>query len=177
MWSMEAAFALGSAVLYDGKVDGAIAAGLTTLVNPGRQLATVGALEITLPYVKGIAPERLVDLRESLPDAFLAFRAMLSSIVRERHFTRCRFRGGPTKGSIRDLTGIEQAGFRNGIGDSQSKGQRLGWSSRRQRGRTRRRCSRGPGGGGSGGHAWYCQRVRGVRRAQAQSTRQSFYFL
>src|SRR6185437_16238072 len=82
LWSLQAGYSLGTAVLYDRRVDAAIASRLTNSIHPGRQLSTVGALAVTLPYVQGIPPDRLVELRESLPEAFLSFRAVLSEIVR-----------------------------------------------------------------------------------------------
>ena len=69
-------------VLFDRDVDGVIVSEAHARVDESRQLAAVGVLDLTLPYVRGIPPERLSALRENIPEAFLDFRGRLLEVVK-----------------------------------------------------------------------------------------------
>ena len=73
---------LGSAALYDRKVDGLVLSGLPMEAGTDlQQTAVVGGLKMALPYVDGLAPERLLDLRRRADTAFRAFRQFMAEQV------------------------------------------------------------------------------------------------
>lgn len=75
---------LNATTLFDRSVDSAIIASLRDLQsNPAVRLSPVDTLNLALPYVNGVPPDRLLDLRNELPEAFREFRARLVSIVRQ----------------------------------------------------------------------------------------------
>ena len=81
LWALETAFGLGSAVMYDRPLDDLIVQQAGQPVAGERQRATVGVLNVVLPYLGRVPPERLVDLREKVPSAFEDFRHRLHGVV------------------------------------------------------------------------------------------------
>jgi hypothetical protein len=80
--SLAVAESMNSAVMFYRPVDAAIvsAADGATL-DEWRQTAAIGSFNLALPYVEGVPHERLVDLRKSMPQAFLDFRARMAEIT------------------------------------------------------------------------------------------------
>lgn len=74
---------LGAAVLFDRELDGLILSRAALHMNRDQQLATAGVLDTLLPYMRGLPPEHLLELREEIPEAFLDFRGQLFELVSE----------------------------------------------------------------------------------------------
>jgi hypothetical protein len=83
-WSINSvarAHQFGSAALFDREVDETILQQTSGQTDEGRQTASVGILNVLLPYVRNIPVERLADLREEMPDAFRDFRGRILEVV------------------------------------------------------------------------------------------------
>lgn len=52
-------------------------------LRPDKQNASVQALNIVLPFVSGIPPDKLMDIRRSSPTAFVDFRSRVADIIIE----------------------------------------------------------------------------------------------
>jgi len=52
-------------------------------LQPNKQLASVQALNVALPFVSGIPSDRLMDIRNSSPTAFIDFRSKIADIIIE----------------------------------------------------------------------------------------------
>ncbi len=74
---------LGAAIVFDRQLDQLILQNAGVQLSDQKQLATCGVLNLSLPFIKGIPPERITDIREQMPMAFLDFRAKLLNIVSE----------------------------------------------------------------------------------------------
>jgi len=69
--------------LYDSPIRAAIAGAIDDKRATLRQADVSESFELTLPFVQGVPPERLLDLRAELPEAFKAFRATMATYVWE----------------------------------------------------------------------------------------------
>ncbi len=74
---------LGAAIIFDRQLDQLILENAGVKLSDQKQVATCGVLDVSLPFIKGIPPERIADIREKMPMAFLDFRAKLRNIVSE----------------------------------------------------------------------------------------------
>jgi hypothetical protein len=83
IFAVEQARNLHSALLFDRDLDQVIAEKVPAPPDAIRQAATAAVLDLTVPYLKGIRPERLMSLREEAPDAFLDFRIRLADLVQK----------------------------------------------------------------------------------------------
>jgi len=81
--STSQAYGLGSAVLFDREVDSQILSRSGSVLDSKHQMSTVGLLNLLVPYIKGLPPERLTELREKMPSAFIDFRGILLHVVTE----------------------------------------------------------------------------------------------
>ena len=79
--SLEHARQIGAAALFDREADSLILSHAASVSNINKQNLSVAVLNLTLPYLRGVVPERLQDLREESPTAFEDFRGRLSEIV------------------------------------------------------------------------------------------------
>jgi hypothetical protein len=83
IYSAGMASLLNAAVLFDHEVDGLILSKAgTPHVDDWRQASVMRPLQLALPYLAGVPFERLIEIREAIPDAFLEFRASMFQIVR-----------------------------------------------------------------------------------------------
>jgi len=76
------ATSMNAAILFDRQVDStiiSIARGL--MINRKRQELSVGSFNLALPYLRGVPADRLLSLREVIPEAFYEFRARMVEIV------------------------------------------------------------------------------------------------
>jgi hypothetical protein len=76
-----AASCVDSLFLSDRKVDCAIVAQADARLSPARQAAAVGGINLAVPYLHGVPPGRLRELRDAIPQAFLDFRSRLADIM------------------------------------------------------------------------------------------------
>lgn len=75
---------LGTAVLFDRRVDAAIATVATDpAIDPSKQAIAVGSLNLALPYLSGVPSDRLLELREAIPESFQEFRTRLGSVTQK----------------------------------------------------------------------------------------------
>ena len=74
---------LGAAIIFDRQLDQLILENAGVKLSDQKQVATCGVLNVSLPFIKGIPPERITDIREEMPLAFLDLRAKLLKIVSE----------------------------------------------------------------------------------------------
>jgi hypothetical protein len=74
---------LGAAIIFDRQLDQLILDNAGAKLSDQKQVATCGILNLSLPFIKGMPPERVADIREEMPMAFLDFRAKLLDIVTE----------------------------------------------------------------------------------------------
>lgn len=76
------ATSLNAAILFSRQVDATIVsmAGNPT-ADPKRQALSVASINLVLPYLHGVPADRLLDLRNAVPDAFYEFRARIADIV------------------------------------------------------------------------------------------------
>jgi hypothetical protein len=81
--AVKAATFLGAAVLFDRKVDDVIVQSAALPLNRNQQLATVQVLDAVVPYLAGVPPEGLYELRNSVPNAFIDFRGRVHSVVEQ----------------------------------------------------------------------------------------------
>jgi hypothetical protein len=72
---------LGAAIIFDRQLDQLILENTGIKLSNQKQAATCGVLNLALPFIDGIPPERIADIREAMPMAFLDFRAKLLNIV------------------------------------------------------------------------------------------------
>ena len=72
-----------SVILFDKKYHSIILNKSNLYFNPQKQINTIGNFNLTLPYVKNIPPERLIDLKLKMPNAFLDFRNNLNDIIKD----------------------------------------------------------------------------------------------
>jgi hypothetical protein len=79
--STDMANQLNSAVMFDRDVDPLILSSSGKTIDSGRQMATTGIFNLIVPFMKNIPPDRLADLREKMPAAFIEFRHRLFQIV------------------------------------------------------------------------------------------------
>lgn len=79
----EVARRLDAAFLTHRDVDMTILAEAHFALDPQRQPANVQIMNFLAPYLVGVPSERLGDLRDAMPSAFLAFRARLFELVRD----------------------------------------------------------------------------------------------
>jgi hypothetical protein len=79
--SLEHARQIGAAALFDREADSVILSHAALVSDVNKQNLSVRVLNLTLPYLRGVVPERLQDLREESPTAFEDFRGRLSEIV------------------------------------------------------------------------------------------------
>jgi hypothetical protein len=77
----EAAKNARSAILFDRTVDGLILNKAGFQLDVPRQTAVAQVLNVAAPYLKGVKPEHLAQIRDELPNAFRDFRARLHRIV------------------------------------------------------------------------------------------------
>ena len=80
---VETASDLGAAIIFDRQLDQLTLTNADIKLSDQKQLATCGILNLSLPFVKGIPPERITEIRDEMPMAFLDFRAKLFDIVSE----------------------------------------------------------------------------------------------
>jgi hypothetical protein len=80
---VDTASGLGAAIVFDRQIDQLILESAGVQLSDQKQVATCGVLNLSLPFIRGIPPERIADIREQVPMAFLDFRAKLLSIVSE----------------------------------------------------------------------------------------------
>ena len=80
--SVEVATSIGATALFDRNVDSTILSlcGFPVL-HAERQALGVGSLNLALPYLHGVPPDRLLELRNRMPAPFLEFRSHLAEIV------------------------------------------------------------------------------------------------
>jgi len=70
---------LGACALIDRDTDQEM---LSQIVpGPTSPNASVGAFNLALPYLEGVPPDRLLELRQAIPAAFTEFRARLADIA------------------------------------------------------------------------------------------------
>lgn len=82
LYAASVAGALKSSVLFDRYLDSLILSSVSTQpLNSEKQASTIGAINLGLPYVSNIPPDRLLDLRNAMPEAFLEFRASMLEII------------------------------------------------------------------------------------------------
>ena len=76
---------MGAAVLFpeNRPMDQLILQKAEVELQPNKQKASVQALNIVLPFVSGIPPDRLMDIRNSSPTAFIDFRSRIAEIIIE----------------------------------------------------------------------------------------------
>jgi len=79
--SLSRAGQFNSAILYDRELDALILSKANVSVADTRQQAVTQVLNLSLPYIRGVPPQRLQELRHQMPNAFLEFRARLLEIV------------------------------------------------------------------------------------------------
>jgi len=78
----EIASRLDAAVLFDRQAHAlAIEHALNTEATRSRQARICESLNLALPYVDMVPPDRLLDLRNEIPGSFLEFRARVADIV------------------------------------------------------------------------------------------------
>jgi len=82
--SLETARAMQAAIMFDRRLpEKAIVELGQALPDDARQRASVVSFNVSLPYVAGVSPERLVEARDSIPDSFRVFRNKMYQIVKE----------------------------------------------------------------------------------------------
>jgi hypothetical protein len=73
---------ISSSILFDRKVDCEIVNKASdTIALDKDQALTIAPLNLVLPYIEGIPPNRLIDVRNEIPEAFFEFRTNISEIV------------------------------------------------------------------------------------------------
>jgi hypothetical protein len=80
---IDMAHSLGAAIVFDRPLDQIILSHAGLKLSPEKQMATCGILNLSLPFIKGIPPERIAEIRDEMPMAFLDFRSKLFEIVSE----------------------------------------------------------------------------------------------
>jgi hypothetical protein len=70
-----------SVFLSDRKLDASILARADLELSPIRQAATVGGMNLAVPYLAGVPAGRLGEVRDVIPQAFLDFRSRLADIM------------------------------------------------------------------------------------------------
>lgn len=76
------AASLDAAILFDRQVDPAVISIVgNPAADPKKQALTVASINLILPYLHGVPPDRLLDLRSAVPEAFYEFRAHIADIV------------------------------------------------------------------------------------------------
>ena len=78
---VDMAYGLGAAIVFDRPLDQLILSRAGVKLSLEKQMATCGILNLSLPFIKGIPPERITEIRNEMPMAFLDFRAKLLEIV------------------------------------------------------------------------------------------------
>ena len=74
---------LAAAVFFDREAHAVILARSPSLADQhARNAQTIAPLSLSVPYLQGVPPDRLIELRESQPLAFLEFRRRLADHVR-----------------------------------------------------------------------------------------------
>ena len=82
--SFETARLMGSGVMFDRLLPETLVNELRLLVpSESARLASVDSFKISLPYLEGVSPEKLMDARESTPDGFKEFRSTMYQLVKE----------------------------------------------------------------------------------------------
>ena len=81
--SVDVAARLGAAALFDREVDDVILSAAEATRRRGVANSIAAGVKLVLPYLDGVPPERLLDLRAAIPDAFREFRGRMSEIVME----------------------------------------------------------------------------------------------
>ena len=74
---------LNSVVLFDRQLDSTIITEAKLLDTTNKQAKTVGSLNMILPYIQSIDTQKLVDLRNDMPDSFNDFRSYLVEIIKD----------------------------------------------------------------------------------------------
>lgn len=76
---------MGAAVLFSENrpIDQLILHKAEVEFHPDKQNASIQALNVALPFVSGIPPDRLMDIRRSSPTAFTDFRARVAELIIE----------------------------------------------------------------------------------------------
>jgi len=78
--TLAVATSMSAVPLFDRQVDGLI---IQTASNiPEGAFIQVGSLNLTLPYLEGVPPDALVELRQNDPQAFAEFRLLMNDVVR-----------------------------------------------------------------------------------------------
>jgi hypothetical protein len=72
---------LDSVVLSDRRVDASILVRADAQMSPQRQAATVGGMNLVVPYLRGLPAGHLLEVRNAIPEAFLDFRSRLADIM------------------------------------------------------------------------------------------------
>lgn len=72
---------LNSPVLFDRKLDELVLANIESFEKEKTSINVDSYYKLTLPFVDGIPPERLLDLRTNMPNAFLDFRNSMFEII------------------------------------------------------------------------------------------------
>jgi hypothetical protein len=84
IYSAGVASKLGAAVLFDREVDGLILSRAGSPdVDSWKQTSVVTPMRLALPYLECVPLDRLIEIRQAVPDAFLGFRARMFEIVRK----------------------------------------------------------------------------------------------
>lgn len=72
---------MGAAIIFDRAVDQLVLSHAGVQLSPQKQIATCGVLNFSLPFINGIPPERITEIRNAMPTAFLDFRLRILEIV------------------------------------------------------------------------------------------------
>jgi hypothetical protein len=79
---VERASHFGSAVMFDYNLPHDILSEVQQpILQSFKQEASVLGLNLTLPYLEGIPPDKLLELREEMPESFRVFRLKMNEII------------------------------------------------------------------------------------------------
>lgn len=81
--AVKAATHLGAAVLFDRDAHSVIVQRAAVPLNESQQLATAQVLNVVVPYLAGVPPEHLYELRHAVPNAFVDFRGHVHGVVEQ----------------------------------------------------------------------------------------------
>jgi hypothetical protein len=78
--NLAVASSMSATPLFDRLVDGLIIEAASNI--PQGAFTQIGALNVALPYLEGVSPDALVQLRQDDPEAFAEFRLLMNDLVR-----------------------------------------------------------------------------------------------